>query len=802
MVPCPAPDADDAGRACRPSSLARAAHRHEKRPPLRGWLAVPLLDRQGRNFGAIELSDKYVGDFDAEDERRLVQFSQVAASTLEAARPSEPTRAPGIAPLHHSLPAVHSEVGAILLRGGDLRDTLQECAVALVRRFDVALLRIWVRNGDALELCSAGIYTHLDGPHVRILVGQFKVGRIAQTRQPHTVSDLLADPHIHDKEWIRQEKLQAFAGYPLLDGDDVAGVMAVFDKKPLSPALLQALALLAHPLALFVKRHRNSITPIARPVRINVPADPVGEHAVIVANLDGTITDWNAGAESLFGYVRREAIGKPIKILSPRERFAEDYELLRKAADDEPTLLPNTQRLRKGGRAVDVCLSASPQHGHAGKPVGIILVAHDIGAIRRLQQQLFIAQKMELFGQLTGGVAHDFNNLLTVILGYSEILLRRYSIDESAQELIGEIRKAGQRAETLTRQLLAFGRKQVMEPQVLDMNVVVSDSEKMLRRLIGEDILLATILAPSLKAVKVDPGQMQQVILNLAVNARDAMPGGGRLTIMTDNVYLDETYAREHHAHAGSYVMLAMGDTGVGMSPEVQARVFEPLFTTKGPGKGTGLGLATVHSIVKLAGGHIHLESELGRGTTFKIYLPQVQEDLSTNKAHSGLHAIPRGTETVLLAEDEDTVRTLARQVMETCGYRVLEAANGEEAVRLYERHEGPIHLLVSDVVMPYVGGRRLADQLRTLDPQLRVLFLSGYTADATAHYGVSETEFAYLQKPFSIRALTQKVRRGARFAAAVIWDANSFTRRFCHKSLATKGLAKCFYGAAPPPRR
>ena len=372
-------------------------------------------------------------------------------SILEGALPSGDTRMATLVPPHQPLPAVHSEVGGILLRGGDLHDALQECARALVRRFEIALLRIWICQGNMLELrASAGLYTHLDGTHSRIPVGQFKVGLIAQSRQPHFADDLIADPHIHDKDWVRHENLRAFAGYPLLDGEEVVGVIAVFDKKPMSPELLQALALLTHPFALFIKRHRVYVAPVARPVRPTVAPDPDRAHAVIVANLDGTITDWNLGAEQLFGYARREAIGKGLKMLTPRERTTEDRDLLRKVGDDENAVQPNTQRLRKDGVAVDVCLTASPQHGHAGRPVGAILVAHDIGAMRRLQQQLFIAQKMELFGQLTGGVAHDFNNLLTVILGYSEILLRRYSIDESAQDLIGEIRKAGQRRDADT----------------------------------------------------------------------------------------------------------------------------------------------------------------------------------------------------------------------------------------------------------------------------------------------------------------------------------------------------------------
>ncbi|HZZ77398.1 MAG TPA: ATP-binding protein, partial [Gemmataceae bacterium] len=489
-------------------------------------------------------------------------------------------------------------------------------------------------------------------------------------------------------------------------------------------------------------------------------APVVVEHAVIFTNLDGTITDWNRGAEKLFGHARQDMLGKGIARLAPRERAREDRELLQAAARNESAVLPGTQRLRRDGSAVDLCVTVSPNHGHAGNPVGAVFVAHDISENRRLQQLFIAAQKMEVFGHLTGGVAHDFNNLLTVILGYSEILLRRFNTEDAAHDLVGEIRKAGQRAETLTRQLLAFSRRRVLDPQILDLNATISECEKMLRRLIGEEILISTILAPTLKPVRIDPGQIQQVILNLAVNARDAMPKGGRLSIHTDNVMLDEEYARNRPgARAGAYVLLAIGDTGIGMSPETRARIFEPLFTTKGPGKGTGLGLATVASIVKAAGGHIDVDSEFGKGTTFKIFLPQILDAQPSTKAHSGLHAIPRGNETILLVEDEDSVRSLARHVLETCGYRVIEAANGEEGAREFERHEGPIHLLVSDVVMPYLGGRGLADRLRALKPMLKILFLSGYSADDTAQHGITDPGFAHLQKPFTIRSLAQKVR-------------------------------------------
>jgi two-component system, cell cycle sensor histidine kinase and response regulator CckA len=365
-----------------------------------------------------------------------------------------------------------------------------------------------------------------------------------------------------------------------------------------------------------------------------------------------------------------------------------------------------------------------------------------------------------VFGQLAGGVAHDFNNLLTVILGYTEIVLGRLDPKDSLRELLGETQKAGQRAEVLTRQLLAFSRKKPLEPKVLDFNVVVSDTEKMLRRLIGEDVLMTTLFAPALRPVKIDPGQLQQVILNLAVNARDAMPRGGRLTIETDNIHFDEAHAVTHpHVKPGDYVFLAISDTGAGMTQATKSRIFEPLFTTKGPGKGTGLGLTTVHNIVKQNAGFIEVYSELGRGSTFKIFLPQIEEPSAIHKSHPHLRIIPRGNETVLLVEDDNSVRALARHVLQICGYHVLEAADGAEAIKLAESHAGPIDLLVSDVVMPFLGGRHLAERLLAIKPHLKVLFLSGYTNEAVVRHGVLEAEFAFLQKPFSTGALAQKVR-------------------------------------------
>ena len=381
-------------------------------------------------------------------------------------------------------------------------------------------------------------------------------------------------------------------------------------------------------------------------------------------------------------------------------------------------------------------------------------------ALRESEQQLRQSQKLEAVGQLAGGIAHDFNNLLTVINGNSDLLLRGMR-EEQQRERVEEIKKAGERAAQLTRQLLAFSRKQVMQPVVLDLNTVVPDINKMLRRLIGEDLELRTVLDPKLGQVKADPGQIEQVLMNLAINARDAMPKGGKLTIQTGNVQLDEHYARGHVAiKPGPYVMLAVSDTGTGMDAETQARIFEPFFTTKEKGKGTGLGLSTVYGIVNQSGGSISVYSEVGRGTTFKIYLPCVEEIAGQHVPEIASPA-PRsqGLETILLVEDEETVRRLTRDILEINGYRILAAASGSEALELWEQHEGQIHLLLTDVVMPQMSGREVAERLTALRPAMKVLYMSGYTDDSIVHHGVLDAGVAFLEKPFTADALTRKVR-------------------------------------------
>jgi PAS domain S-box-containing protein len=477
---------------------------------------------------------------------------------------------------------------------------------------------------------------------------------------------------------------------------------------------------------------------------------------------DGSTTFVNHAVEAVTGYSADELVGADWwRTFYPGEEYRQVEQFFRDMPDGRVANYEMVLTTKRGERRTISWNTVRRLNG-GGEPAELIAIGADITERSRLEEHIRQSQKIEAVGRLAGGIAHDFNNLLTVITGYSEFLLKSLGPEDPLRLDAEEIRKAADRATSLTRQLLAFSRRQILQPKILNLNEVVADMDKLLRRLIGEDIDLLTNLAPNLSLAKADPGQVEQVVVNLAINARDAMPDGGRLTVGTADVAIAEAFvSRQSTVPPGEYVMLAVSDTGVGMDEETLERIFEPFFTTKEVGKGTGLGLATVYGIIKQSGGHVWVYSEVGHGTTFKIFLPRVTRDGAPAPEREGAtREAVGGTETVLLVEDEDGVRKLACESLRRRGYRVLEAAGSLEALEVCRGAEGPIHLLVTDVVMPRMSGRELAERVSFLRPGIRVLYMSGYTQDAIIHRGVLNEETEFLEKPFTPDALARKVRK------------------------------------------
>jgi PAS domain S-box-containing protein len=489
---------------------------------------------------------------------------------------------------------------------------------------------------------------------------------------------------------------------------------------------------------------------------------PVGYHEY---DREGRITEVNQTELEMLGYSREEMLGRRVWEFVVEEI---SEKMVRGKASGIIPVEGSFERKykRKDGTILHVLITDRALKDSEGRIIGIRTALQDISRLKEvekekesLQEQLRQSQKMEAIGRLAGGVAHDFNNLLTVIKGYAQLSLLGLKEDSPLRDALKEIGGAADRASQLTRQLLAFSRRQIFEMKVLNINSIIKDLEKMVRRIIGEDIELVSILADDLGKVKTDPGQIEQVILNLVVNARDAMPEGGRLTIETKNVFLDEEYAKSHVAvTVGPYVMLSVSDTGCGMTPEVKEKIFEPFFTTKEKGKGTGLGLSTVYGIVKQSGGNIWVYSEPGQGSTFKIYLPRVEEEGEFQRVPIEKE-IPKGSETILVIEDDDSVRRVAVRFLKRQGYVVFEAKRGEEALEIFKNHNGPIHLILVDVIMPGESGPQLIERIKENSWEFKVLYMSGYTDNAIVHHGVLKKGVEFIQKPFTLESLSRKVR-------------------------------------------
>jgi PAS domain S-box-containing protein len=482
--------------------------------------------------------------------------------------------------------------------------------------------------------------------------------------------------------------------------------------------------------------------------------------AVVIYDIHGDVRYVNDSFTRIFGWTIEEVQGKRLAFVPDSERAVTMANVHRVLEGGKPLSQFEARRYTKDGRIVDTSISASRYHDHQGNPAGMVVVLADITERKQLEAQLRQAAKMEAIGQLAGGVAHDFNNLLTAMIGYCNMLMLELPDQGTHREKLVQINRAAERAASLTQQLLAFGRKQVLEMRTLDLNAVISDFGRMLRRLIGENVEIVMALDPSAGNVEADQGQIEQILMNLAVNARDAMPQGGLLTIETANVITDEEFAKTRpEIPPGDYVVFSVSDTGLGIDAEVLPRIFDPFFTTKEKGVGTGLGLSTVYGIAKQHRGHVTVYSELEPGTTFKVYLPRAKGAADKSSGPKSVQQRQSGTETVLVVEDEEIVCSLACEALEMLGYTTLSACDSREALAVSNGYDGIIHLLLTDVVLPYMDGRSLFERLSRSRPEMKVLYMSGYTDDAIVHHGVLDPDVHFLQKPFTMDSLAGKMR-------------------------------------------
>lgn len=719
---------------------------------------IPLQSRSGRTLEVEFVSSAYT-----------VNGAKVIQCNIRDI--ADRKRAERTVSQNERVTALRAAVGLSLSEPGEFSEALRSCAEAFVMHFSITLAQIWVYDptGAGLSLAAnAGIAAQPDLELDGDPAGYSMIRRIVETAEPLSTNSVGLDPRLSDREWFARERIVAFAGYPLKVEGRVVGVLGLYTQEEISESVLATLNSLPNHLALTIDRQQRLRELEVSDERLqfamesahvgvwdidnvsgSVRWSPIMEeqHGALPGSFDGTL-------DGLIGLVHpddREAVFTTIQRAA---RQGQDYSLHYRTVHEDS----GVRWLRGEGRFV---LNGD---GSALRGSGISL---DITEQLALQEQDQQAQKMEAIGRLAGGVAHDFNNLLTVILSYTELLLASQQADDANQPDLLEIQRAGMRAAELTRQLLTFSRRSVIEPLVLDVNEVISSLLPMLTRLIGEDIKVVTFLNSGAARIRADRGQMEQVIVNLAVNARDAMLNGGTLRIESGVVELNEEYAAQHFgAKPGPYVVLTVTDTGAGIADDVLKHVFEPFFTTKATGEGTGLGLATVHGIVSQSGGSIGVHSEVGRGTSFKVFLPLVTSggepvlaDSRAGRLTTPIQVMPRGgTETILVVEDSAPLRAVTRRLLEEVGYTVIVASNATEAQARFQLTPA-IALVLSDVVMPGGNGPDLVAKLRLVRPNIRVIFMSGYSEEAISHHGVLAPGAAFLAKPFDAVTLRRIIR-------------------------------------------
>lgn len=656
-------------------------------------------------------------------------------------------------------------------RAKDVPSAYQFVLEQVCKHYGWPVGHVYLKRSEG-ELVSAGIWHledaeryaefHKASQDLVVVESSRLKGTVLKTRRPFWLLDITHVMTFTRHKEASDAGLRFGFAFPIWVGEETVGIIEVFAPHGEEPDqdMLDLVGQVGIHLGFVLDRER-ALRKVREREEYFRHLTQNALDLITILNGDGTIQYESPSMRQVLGWEEAEYLGRNAFEFVHSEDLPEVLDAFTKALKLAGSTPPLTFRFKHKNGSWRVLEGIG--NNLLADPVvkGIVFNSRDITDRRKLEAQFLQSQKVQAIGQLAGGVAHDFNNILTAIIGYSDLVINQLPDGGALRDNVRQIKSAADRAAGLTRQLLAFSRKQVLQPRRINLNTTVADMDKMLRRLLGADIDFLTTLGPDLPVVRVDPVQMEQVILNLVVNARDAMQANGKLTLQTSRVYLDEEYARVNpDVASGEYVMMAVSDNGMGMTAEVRARLFEPFFTTKDVGKGTGLGLATCHGIVKQSGGHITCYSEVGKGTTFKVFLPVAEGDTEMFDADGENKPIVGGKETVLLVEDEPLVRELAVVVLRDLGYEVLEANNGLTALAVVRNHQGnPIQLVITDVVMPEMGGKQLAVELKQLLPKVKVLFCSGYTEDAVMHGGMIDPGMAFLGKPYTMTTLSAKAR-------------------------------------------